>query len=481
MWRCCENFSPLKYALSSTLLPCCRFSSHFKAPFSSHCHGKGGGAAAGSRNEKLRVFIVAGEPSGDLIGSRLMASLRRLSPRPLQFAGVGGNLMKREGLVSEFPMEDIAVMGVAELLPHLVRIWGRLRQTVTAAMDFRPHVVVTVDAKGFSFRVLRSITDAYRRLGVSRPPLVHYVAPSSWAWKGGENKLKNLADTLDHLLCILPFEAALFKAHGIKATYVGHPVLEDAFTSVAPGENPAHCRWWIKGSKSCSRQDFGLQSGSTVVCVLPGSRAQEVKRMLPLFESALDLLADKVPMLTAIIPTAPSHVITDAVTEAVKAWKTPNILLPYASEKDKYSAFAASDISLCTSGTAVLQLQMARVPTVVAYRAHPLTEWLIKSRTKLHYISLPNILLDSPVIPEALFADCTPKRLFTLLRQVLEDSEVKEQQAKAAEQVLSMLVPPQQSVLESTGSLCSVKNIFDWRPSMAAASTILTLLQIDKT
>jgi hypothetical protein len=126
MWRCCENFSPLKYALSSTLLPCCRFSSHFKAPFSSHCHGKGGGAAAGARNEKLRVFIVAGEPSGDLIGSRLMASLRRLSPRPLQFAGVGGNLMKREGLVSEFPMEDIAVMGVAELLPHLVRIWVRL-------------------------------------------------------------------------------------------------------------------------------------------------------------------------------------------------------------------------------------------------------------------------------------------------------------------------------------------------------------------
>ncbi|KAH9556153.1 hypothetical protein CY35_07G011200 [Sphagnum magellanicum] len=481
MWRCCENFSPLKYALSSTLLPCCRFSSHFKAPFSSHCHGKGGGAAAGARNEKLRVFIVAGEPSGDLIGSRLMASLRRLSPRPLQFAGVGGNLMKREGLVSEFPMEDIAVMGVAELLPHLVRIWVRLRQTVTAVMDFRPHVVVTVDAKGFSFRVLRSITDAYRRLGVSRPPLVHYVAPSSWAWKGGENKLKNLADTLDHLLCILPFEAALFKAHGIKATYVGHPVLEDAFTSVATGENPAHCRWWIKGSKSCSRQDFGLQSGSTVVCVLPGSRAQEVKRMLPLFESALDLLADKVPMLTAIIPTAPSHVITDAVTEAVKSWKTPNILLPYASEKDKYSAFAASDVSLCTSGTAVLQLQMARVPTVVAYRAHPLTEWLIKSRTKLHYISLPNILLDSPVIPEALFADCTPQRLFTLLCQVLEDSEVKEQQAKAAEQVLSMLVPPQQSVLESTGSLCSVENVFDWRPSMAAASTILTLLQIDKT
>ncbi|KAH9556147.1 hypothetical protein CY35_07G011200 [Sphagnum magellanicum] len=371
MWRCCENFSPLKYALSSTLLPCCRFSSHFKAPFSSHCHGKGGGAAAGARNEKLRVFIVAGEPSGDLIGSRLMASLRRLSPRPLQFAGVGGNLMKREGLVSEFPMEDIAVMGVAELLPHLVRIWT--------------------------------------------------------------------------------------------------------------GENPAHCRWWIKGSKSCSRQDFGLQSGSTVVCVLPGSRAQEVKRMLPLFESALDLLADKVPMLTAIIPTAPSHVITDAVTEAVKSWKTPNILLPYASEKDKYSAFAASDVSLCTSGTAVLQLQMARVPTVVAYRAHPLTEWLIKSRTKLHYISLPNILLDSPVIPEALFADCTPQRLFTLLCQVLEDSEVKEQQAKAAEQVLSMLVPPQQSVLESTGSLCSVENVFDWRPSMAAASTILTLLQIDKT
>lgn len=188
---------------------------------------------ASSDEEEFRVFVVAGEPSGDVIGSRLMNSLRRLSPKPLRFAGVGGASMKKEGLDSVFKMEDITVMGAAELLPHMFRIWRRLRQTVSAAIKFEPHVVVTVDAKGFSFRVLRSLSAAYMDKKEQPPFLVHYVAPSYWAWKGGDARLDTLKEFVDHLLCILPFEAPMCKAHGLGATFVGHPVLEDAFMNVS--------------------------------------------------------------------------------------------------------------------------------------------------------------------------------------------------------------------------------------------------------
>jgi lipid-A-disaccharide synthase len=201
----------------------------------------GGGAATGARTRafsygrvvdaaardgELRVFVVAGEVSGDSLASRLMASLRALSPVPVRFAGVGGELMRNKGLQSLFPMEEISIMGLWELLPHIYNIKRKIEDTADAAVLFQPHAVVTVDSKGFSFRLLKQLKCRYNQ--VARPLHVHYVAPSFWAWKDGERRLAKLHNFVDHLLCILPFEEEICRLNGLPATYVGHPLLDDA-------------------------------------------------------------------------------------------------------------------------------------------------------------------------------------------------------------------------------------------------------------
>jgi len=190
-----------------------------------YSHGRVFDAAA--RDGELRLFVVAGEVSGDSLASRLMASLRELSPVPVRFAGVGGELMCKEGLRSLFPMEEIAIMGLWELLPHIYKIKRKIADTVDAAILFRPHAVVTVDSKGFSFRLLQQLKCRYNQ-NIDSPLHVHYVAPSFWAWKGGESRLLKLRNFVDHMLCILPFEEEICRLNGLPATYVGHPLLDDA-------------------------------------------------------------------------------------------------------------------------------------------------------------------------------------------------------------------------------------------------------------
>ncbi|KAK9077383.1 hypothetical protein SSX86_005720 [Deinandra increscens subsp. villosa] len=314
-----------------------------------------------SKDGEMRIFLVAGEVSGDAIGSRLIAALKKLSPYPIRVGGVGGSMMAKQGLKSLFPMEDIAVMGIWELLPHLKKFQVRLKETVEAAFAFRPHVVVTIDSKGFSFRLLKQLKARYCEQGPNAPLHFHYVAPSFWAWKGGEERLVGLSEFVDHVLCILPFEAEVCKSHGVPATFVGHPVLEDIIE--------------------------------------------------------------------------------------------------------------ASTVALCTSGTVAVELLLARLPSVVAYRAHFLTEWVIRYKAKVPYISLPNILLDSPVIPEALFHECTPKRLATMLMELMHNEVVREEQISAAEKVRQLLSPP---LARAVGGDLNCKDAsFDNSPSSVAAQTIL--------
>ncbi|CAN6439583.1 unnamed protein product [Victoria cruziana] len=368
-------------------------------------------------DEELRLFVVAGEPSGDAIAARLTSSLHRLSPSPLRLAGVGGPMMKNEGLDSLFPMEDLAVMGLTELLPHLTKIRMRLQQTIDAAIQFQPHAVVTVDAKGFSFRFLKLLRAKCSLEQCQSPIHIHYVAPSFWAWKGGESRLKALSDYVDHLLCILPFEEDVLREHGLDATFVGHPVLEDALSF--RGDNEAEAQpnqLKVSGNGAYFRKKHGISQGATIVTVVPGSRVQEVTRMLPIYMKTLELLKDTLPSLTMAIPVAPNHHVQGYLYKIASTCTLPTILISGESLAEKYDAFHASSAALCTSGTAVLELQLSRLPCIVAYRAHLLTEWIMRLKTKMRFISLPNILMDSPIIPEALFSSCNPMELSMLLR-----------------------------------------------------------------
>ncbi|KAJ1427957.1 Glycosyl transferase, family 19 [Sesbania bispinosa] len=271
-----------------------------------------------ARDGELRIFLVAGEVSGDSIASRLMASLKLLSPLPVRFAGLGGPKMSSEGLQSLFPIEDISVMGIWELLPHLYRIRVRLNETVEAAALFEPHVVLTVDSKGFSFRFLKQLRDMlyanggmpfaarYSQRKLHSPAHFHYVAPSFWAWKGGEARLRGLTEFVDHLLCILPHEDRICRLNGLSATFVGHPILEDVL-ELNLRNNSSVNEWRAEGNGEDFCSKHAVPSGATVISLLPGSRVQEVNRMLSIFANAMELLKDTVPQLMTIIHVAPNE------------------------------------------------------------------------------------------------------------------------------------------------------------------------------
>ncbi|KAL5974431.1 hypothetical protein ACLOJK_031096 [Asimina triloba] len=424
-----------------------------------------------AKDGELRVFMVAGEVSGDTIASRLISSLKLLSPLPVRLAGVGGTLMRKEGLQSIYPMEDISVMGLLEVLPHLVKIGRRLKETVEAAIRFRPHVVVTVDSKAFSFSFLKQLRARCVEQRVTSPVQTHYVAPSFWAWKGGESRLPQLSGYVDHLFCILPFEVEVCRSNGLAATFVGHPIIEDALNLNLEGDPPSE-KWKVQGNGKCFQTKHGLSSGATVITLLPGSRLQEVKRMLPIYSKTMKLLRDSFPELTTVIPVAPNQHVESYIERTIRTWDVPTILFSGQLQKPKYDAFAASRAALSTSGTAVLELQLAWLPCVVAYRANVITEWLIRYRTKSQYMSLPNILLDSSVIPEVLFHSCKPKNLASFLTQVISDEHIREQQRGAAKEIFELLSSSDRSAWNLAAKEVPLP-FTDVSPSMIAASTIL--------
>ncbi|KAL7185884.1 hypothetical protein ACSBR2_027776 [Camellia fascicularis] len=424
-----------------------------------------------AKDGELKVFIVAGEVSGDTIGSRLMVSLKKLSPFPVHFAGVGGSMMSKQGLKSLFPMEDIAVMGIWELLPHLNKFRAKLKETTEAALLFQPHVVVTVDSKGFSFRLLKQLRAKYGQQGLVSPSHFHYVAPSFWAWKGGEARLKGLSEFVDHILCILPFEGEVCRLNGLAATFVGHPILEDVFKlNSGKGNIENGCK--LQRHTEEFQSQFGIPSGATIITLLPGSRLQEVTRMLPIFLNTMKLLKNYFSELVTVIHVAPNKHVEDYISRVIHKWPVPVILIPGGSPQMKYDAFGASRVALCTSGTAAVELQLAQLPCIVAYRAHFLTEWLICYKAKVPYISLPNILLDSSIIPEALFQACTPTKLASLLMELIQSDALRAEQVFAAEKVLELLRPSERTIGNSTQQ--EFKPMLpDYTPSMIAAFTVL--------
>ncbi|KAB1208769.1 putative lipid-A-disaccharide synthase, mitochondrial [Morella rubra] len=424
-----------------------------------------------TKDGELRVFIVSGEVSGDSIGSRLMASLKKLCPVPVRFLGIGGSMMSRQELNSLFPMEDISVMGIWELLPHLNKIRLKLKETVEAAFLFQPHVVVTVDSKGFSFRLLKQLRANYSQQGLDGPVHFHYVAPSFWAWKGGEARLKGLAEFVDQVFCILPNEEEVCKSNGLAATFVGHPILEDIF-ELNSGKDALTCEWKAEGACKDFQSKNAIPAGATVISLLPGSRLQEVKRMLSIYANAMGLLKDTFPQLMAVIHVAPNQHVEKYISATIHKWPVPAILLPGVLPHLKYNAFRASKVALCTSGTVALELQLARLPCVVAYRAHFLTEWFIRYKAKISYISLPNILLGSAIIPEALFEACTPKKLASLLLELIHNEGPREEQIIAAEKVISLLYPSE-GTINNLSQQDSRLRFPDCTPSMIAAATIL--------
>lgn len=332
-----------------------------------------------------KIFVLAGEASGDFLGACLMQDLKKMTP-DLEFVGVGGPQMSHHGLNSLFPYEDLSLMGIWEVLPHLRLLKQRLNQTLELIDTQKPDVVVTIDVPGFSKRVHQMI----RHRGL-KTRQVHYVAPQVWAWRPG--RANAWAQLVDHMLCLFPFEPSCFKAQGLKSTFVGHPVMRMAL----PQEQ--------------TRQ-------ANQLCLLPGSRVGEIQKLLPIFLETSLALKDLNP--TLVVPTLPH--LKDQVAQQLK-----NFSLPYeiVGPDQKWHAFMTSHVALAASGTVTLELARANLPCVVSYRLSPLSYLLGKWLVNLKHISLVNILDDfsqkpgsEPILTELIQGACAPEPLSQALRKL---------------------------------------------------------------
>jgi len=392
------------------------------------------------------IYIIAGEPSGDALGAKLMAALKERSGGAVRFAGIGGENMAAEGLVSIVPIADLAIMGVTEVLPSLRRIFRHIAAAVTDIRRLKPAAVVTIDSSGFTWRVAQRL----RRLGERELPLIHYVAPMVWAWRSGG--AQRMARWYDHLMVLLPFEPPYFTAVGLACTYVGHPAVESG-ADQADGAD--------------FRRRHGISATAPVVAVLPGSRRGEVKRLLPVFGEAVARLAEHRPGLRIVVPTR--ETVATMVSAAAARWAAPALVL--RGDPEKYAAFAASNAAMAASGTVALELAMAKVPHIVGYRLLPLTHWQLRRIVKVKYAHLLNLILDQPVVPELIQQDCEPGRIAGEIEGLLDDAERREAQIAACQEGLRRLglgeLRPSRRAADVVLSIIAERQRSDRRPSAA--------------
>jgi lipid-A-disaccharide synthase len=356
------------------------------------------------------IYLVAGEPSGDLLGGRLMAALKAMTGGRIRFAGVGGAAMVGEGLDSQFPMSELAVMGIVEVIPHAPRILRRVNETAEAVKSLRPDAVVTIDAPAFAFRVGKKLKSA----GI---PLIHYVAPSVWAWR--PRRAKMIARFLDHLLVFLPFEPPFFLREGLAATFVGHPAVE------AP-----------KGDRAAFRARHGISASVRVLAMLPGSRRGEIARHVPIFRDAVAMLSRRHPDIHLVVPTVPT---VDAEVRA--ALSTFGVPATVVGADEKYDAFAAADVALAASGTVVLELAVVGVPTVVTYRVNALSAFVARRMVKVPYASLVNLVLGRAAVPELIQDACRPDLLSAAVIDLLDNDEARARQKADLAEAVRALTP----------------------------------------
>jgi len=360
------------------------------------------------------IYLVAGEASGDLLGGRLMAALKRRAP-DLDFAGIGGERMAAEGLHSLFPMRELSLMGLLEVLPSLRRLARRLAETEADVLARRPAVVVTIDAPGFTLRLAGRL----RRHGIK---VVHYVAPQVWAWRPG--RVKRIATEVDEILTLLPFEAPFFAQAGIRVQFVGHPVLESGAD---------------RGDAARFRARHGITPEERVVLVMPGSRRGEVRRLGQVFGAALQRLAAIEPGIRPVVALAGP--VEETVRAATMHWPVLPILV--RSPEEKADAYAAAAAGLIKSGTSSLEVALAGVPHIVGYKLNAVTARIAWLLLKVRYASLVNLLLDRMLVPEYIQSDCAPGPLAAGLERLLRDPSAAPAQRAGFAEALALLRPPQ--------------------------------------
>lgn len=370
------------------------------------------------KSDALSVFLVAGEHSGDQLAGKLIPAIRAAAGGPVTFSGVGGEAMAAEGCPSLFPLADIAVMGPAEIVPRLATIVRRVYQTVNAAVAAEPDVLVILDSPEFTHPVAKRVR---RRL--PSVPIVDYVSPSVWAWRPG--RARKMQRYVDHVLAILPFEpAAHRRLGGPPCSYVGHPLIE-------------RLQWIESLDPQELARALGLTGERPVLAVLPGSRPNEVRRLMEPFGQALRLLQERFGPFDVVLPAV------DSVRPLIEAGLADWPLQPHLvqGETRKFQAFRLARAALAASGTVTLELALSGTPMVVAYKVEFLASrlrWLVKVPS----IVLPNLILEENVFPEFVHEDCAPDALAAALTPLLEGGGTRDRQLEGLKGLADRMTLP---------------------------------------
>lgn len=364
----------------------------------------------------MKVFIVAGEASGDQLGARLLADFRRLRP-DIEVRGIGGGALAIEGLQSIFPMQELSLMGLAEILPKIPNILKRLDDTIKTIYEFQPDVVLTIDVPDFSKRLARRL-QPLRRTG--KVKLVHYVAPTVWAWRPG--RAKTTAKLFDHLLCLFPFEPPYFEKVGLPATFVGHPIAMNQ----------------PRGDAARLREKLNIRADQPVICLLSGSRAGEVKKLLPIFLETFVRLKKQLPDLVSVLPSL-AH-LQPLIEEMTGQENNVYILTDPQDKWDAFAMAAEQGGAIAASGTVTLELAQAGCPHIIAYKVHPITHWIVKQLYQLPFVNLVNILANRLVVPEILQDDVTVENLVNAYHSIIQNTAM--QKSAFAEQLQKLAAEP---------------------------------------
>ncbi len=342
----------------------------------------------------MKLFLIAGEPSGDRLGAALMAGLRSLVPG-VTFHGVGGPLMAAQGLASRFPMEELSVMGIAEVLPKYFALKRRIAECAAATLDLQPAALITIDSPDFCLRVARIVKAAQPGLRT-----IHYVAPSVWAWRPG--RAARMARVIDHVLALLPFEPPYMTAAGMTCDFVGHPVVAEPLASDA--------------------EKAAFAGEGPLILALPGSRRGEVTRIAPVIGQVLGAVKAAHPSARVVLPTVRG--VAGLVRELAADWPIPPQIVQEAGAKR--GAFAAADVALAASGTVSLELAANRCPMVITYDLHPLTRWLMQRASLIDTYTLVNLVSETRVVPEFIGKDCRADLIAPALLDLLADGTAQE-------------------------------------------------------
>ncbi|MCL1974317.1 MAG: lipid-A-disaccharide synthase [Bacteroidetes bacterium] len=360
------------------------------------------------------IYIIVGEPSGDILASRLMEALRR-HDSGIRFTGVGGETMQALGFQTLFPIKELSVMGFWEVAPRLPLILKRMRQVMVDLKAQQPDVLVTVDSWGFVRSILKKVKN--KRLKIKT---IHYVAPQVWAWK--KSRAPKAAKLMDRLMTLWPYEPPYFEKYGLHCDFVGHPVVENEQQT---------------GDLIRFRSQHRIPEKCTLLCLLPGSRHSEIKRLIPLFKEVVARLQVAFPDLFVAIPAV--EAIAEEVEQAFADMSAPHFIV--RGQEERYQIFGACRFAIAASGSVTLELAACGAPHLIAYRFSRLTNRLVKWFVTTKYANLINILADREVIPEFVLDGCREDLIYAKAWELMQDSEKAQEQVALAKQCFTQLKP----------------------------------------